>query len=74
VANKKTKGGHPTAKPLELYTWLLERYCPSGGTVLDPTAGSFNSVRAATALGLKAIGIEKDEGFFTTAADTIEHV
>jgi site-specific DNA-methyltransferase (adenine-specific) len=74
IANKKTKGGHPTAKPLELYTWLLERYCPSGGTVLDPTAGSFNSVRAAAALGLKAIGIEKDDAFFTAAADTITHV
>jgi hypothetical protein len=31
-------------------------------------------VRAATALGLKDIGFDKDEGFFTTAADTIEHV
>ena len=59
--------GHPTEKPRELYRWLLERYCPAGGTVLDPTAGSFNSIEVARELGLKGIGIEKDKGFFDTA-------
>jgi DNA modification methylase len=58
------RGGHPTEKPLKLYTWLLERYVPDGGTVLDPTAGSFNSILAARALGYKAIGIEMDTNFF----------
>ena len=67
VANKKTKGGHPTAKPIELYKFLLERYCPPGGTVLDPTFGSGNSGKAAKELGLKYIGIEKDADFFKKA-------
>jgi site-specific DNA-methyltransferase (adenine-specific) len=58
---------HPTEKPLELYKWLLERYCPEKGTVLDPTAGSFNAVYAGAELGLHAIGIEKDIGFFNKA-------
>ena len=66
------KGGvHPTAKPVELYKWLLERYCPPGGTMLDPTAGSFNSVFTARELGLHAIGIEKDAGFFWKAVSKI---
>jgi site-specific DNA-methyltransferase (adenine-specific) len=64
IANKKGKGNHPTAKPIELYKWLLERYCPEEGTMLDPTAGSFNSCVSAVELGRKAIGIEKDKGFF----------
>lgn len=63
-SNKKTKGGHPTQKPEELYEWLIRRYCPEGGTVLDPTAGSFTSCRVAARLGRNAIGIEKDEEFF----------
>ena len=67
VANKKTRGGHPTAKPVDLYKFLLERYCPAGGTVLDPTFGSGNSGQAAKLLGLKYIGIEKDEAFFKKA-------
>ena len=71
VANKKTKGGHPTAKPVELYTWLIERYCPAGGTVLDPTFGSGNSGAAAEALGRHYIGIEKDPEFFEKAAKNL---
>jgi site-specific DNA-methyltransferase (adenine-specific) len=71
VANKKGKGQHPTAKPEELYKWLLERYCPEGGTMLDPTAGSFNSCFTAREMGLKAIGIEKDSGFFWKAVSRL---
>lgn len=63
-SNKKQKGGHPTAKPVELYKFLIERYCPPGGTVLDPTFGSGNSGLACRELGLKYIGIEKDKTFF----------
>lgn len=74
---------HPTEKPVALYKWLLERYCPAGGTVLDPTAGSFNAILAADQLGLEGIGIEKDETFYKKAVkkwtgdvsdNTIEHV
>ena len=62
-----SKDKHPTEKPVELYKWLLSRYCPNGGTILDPTAGSFNSIRAAQELGLDAIGIEKDKTFYDNA-------
>ena len=67
VQTKAVKGQHPTAKPIELYEWLLARYCPEGGTMLDPTAGSFNSCWVAKKMGLKAIGIEKDPDFFWKA-------
>lgn len=66
-SNKKTKDGHPTAKPIELYKFLIERYCPPGGVVLDPTFGSGNSGVACKELGRKYIGIEKDKGFFDKA-------
>jgi len=61
------KGGHPTEKPEDLYRFLIERYCPVGGTVLDPTFGSGNSVFTAYKLGRNAIGIEKDDKFFEKA-------
>jgi site-specific DNA-methyltransferase (adenine-specific) len=64
TANKKQKGGHPTAKPVELYKWLIERYSKKGDCVLDPTFGSGNSGRASAELERKYIGIEKDEKFF----------
>jgi len=61
------KDCHPTEKPEELYEWLLRRYVPDSGVVLDPTAGSFNSCFVADRLGYTAIGIEKDEVFFDKA-------
>jgi site-specific DNA-methyltransferase (adenine-specific) len=64
---KAVKGRHPTQKPVELYKWLLERYCPEGGTILDPTAGSFSSCIAGKELGLNCIGMEKDDKFYEKA-------
>ena len=76
MSKSKTRNDcHPTEKPLELYRWLIERYCPPGGTVLDPTFGSGNSLIAAMDLGRSAVGMEMNKGFFdrfvarTTLAD-----
>jgi len=66
--NRNTNG-HPTEKPMELYKWLIERYSKEGDTILDPTAGSFNSCAAAVELKRKAIGIEKNEKFFKKAEE-----
>ena len=74
MPNAGKKGGHPTEKCVELYKWLLSRYCPDGGTVLDPTAGSFNSIRAAQELGLNGIGIEMDKTFYDNAMVTLAQV
>ena len=66
-SNDRVNKQHPTEKPLELYKFLIERYCPEGGTVLDPTFGSGNSGLAARELKRNYIGIEKDKGFFEAA-------
>jgi len=63
---------HPTEKPIDLYKRLISWYCPLGGTVLDPTAGSCNSVIAAGLLGLNGIGIEKNEFFYEKGVERIE--
>jgi len=63
------KGQHPTQKPDDLYEWLIERYSKEGDTVLDPTAGSFASVFTAHKMRRKAIGIEKDDGFYVKAVE-----
>ena len=62
--NTKKDKGHPTAKPIEVMKWLIERYSNEADTVLDPTAGSFNSGRAAVELGRNYIGIEMDANFY----------
>jgi site-specific DNA-methyltransferase (adenine-specific) len=55
---------HPTAKPVELYDWLIKRYSNEGDTILDPTAGSFNSGRSALGLERNYIGMEMNEEFY----------
>ena len=65
--NIPTKKQHPTEKPIELYKFLIERYCPEGGSVLDPTFGSCNSGLACKELKRNYIGIEKNKEFFEKA-------
>jgi site-specific DNA-methyltransferase (adenine-specific) len=66
-----TKDTHPTEKPTDLYRFLIDRYCPPGGTVLDPTAGSFNSVFTAYEMNRSAIGIEKNDTFYQKAEERL---
>jgi site-specific DNA-methyltransferase (adenine-specific) len=68
------RGGHPTEKSVELYKFLIERYCPVDGTVLDPTFGSGNSARAAKELGRNYIGIEMNKDFYDKAKCIAEEV
>jgi site-specific DNA-methyltransferase (adenine-specific) len=69
IANKKEKNGHPTAKPLELYKWLISRYSNEGDTILDPTFGSANSALTCKELNRNYIGIEMDKNFFDKAKE-----
>lgn len=64
IANKKTKKQHPTAKPVDIYKWLISRYSNEGDIVLDPTFGSCNSGLACRELGRCYIGIEKNKSFY----------
>jgi site-specific DNA-methyltransferase (adenine-specific) len=68
------KSAHPTEKPSELYRFLIERYCPVGGTVLDPTAGSGNSVFTAYDMDRSGIGIEKDDAFYEKIVKRLEQL
>jgi site-specific DNA-methyltransferase (adenine-specific) len=74
INNSPKKGNHPTEKQVELYRWLIERYCPPDGTVLDPTFGSGNSVFTAFEMGRHAIGIEKDDKFYEKAEQKLNTI
>ncbi|GAI53785.1 unnamed protein product, partial [marine sediment metagenome] len=49
---------HPTQKPLAVLTPLIESFCPFGGVVLDPFAGSGSTLVAARLVGRHGIGCE----------------
>ena len=51
---------HATQKPLNVIKWAIG-LAPEHDTILDPFMGSGTTLRAAKDMGLKAIGIERDE-------------
>ena len=63
---------HPTVKPIALMRYLCKLTAtPTGGTVLDPFAGSGSTLVAAIKEGRKCIGIEQDQGYFDIAVKRI---
>jgi site-specific DNA-methyltransferase (adenine-specific) len=63
---------HPTQKPTTALTPLISAFCPSGGIVLDPFAGSGSTLAAAMQLGRRYIGIEIDAQHHRTATTRLE--
>lgn len=58
---------HPCPKPVQVMRWLVGLFCPPGGTVLDPFAGTGATLRAAKDLGRRAIGIELEPAYCDAA-------
>lgn len=58
---------HPTQKPVAVLLPLVEAFCPKGGLVLDPFAGSGSSLVAAQHLGRDWLGMELDTEHAATA-------
>lgn len=54
---------HPTVKPLALMRWLCKLVTPTGGTILDPFAGSGTTIEAALIEGYNVIGIERETDY-----------
>lgn len=66
---------HPTLKPQSFLRALVRASLPTGfGVILDPFAGSGSTLAAAQALGLRAIGIEKEETYVSMCASAIPHL
>lgn len=55
---------HPAEKPIELYESLIGISTIEGGVVLDPTAGTGKSLKAAKRMNRKIIGIEREKEWF----------
>jgi site-specific DNA-methyltransferase (adenine-specific) len=65
---------HPTEKPIELVSQLIESSSVRGDLVLDPFAGCGSTLVAAVLLGRRAIGIEIDERYASEAVRRLEYV
>ncbi len=63
---------HPSLKPQSFLRQIVRASLPLGeGTILDPFMGSGSTIAAAEACGLKSIGLEIREEYFTMAESAI---
>lgn len=66
------KNGHPCAKPIKAWTWLVNKVALPDHVVLDPFMGSGTTGVACHSLGMDFIGIELDPAYFDIACRRIE--
>ena len=71
IMAKSERTSHPTQKPLDLCTKLIQAYCPKGGTVLDPFVGSGTIPLAAKMSGRHYIGMEISKDYLDIARKRI---
>lgn len=70
VSHPTTKVIHMSEKPIGMLTKFMEMFVDEYSSVLDPTAGSANALRAAQKRGAKIVlGLERDEEFFNRAKE-----
>jgi site-specific DNA-methyltransferase (adenine-specific) len=65
---------HPTQKPIEALTPLIEAFTAPGALVLDPFCGSGSTLMAARRLGRDWIGVELDSSHYQTASNRMNSV
>lgn len=65
--------GHPTGKPIGLFSEFVQDYTDLGETILDPFMGSGTTGVAAIQMGRKFIGIEREPKYFEIACERIKN-
>lgn len=71
VSHPNTKRIHMSEKPQPMLRKFMEMFVDESTSILDPTAGSANSLRAAESLGAsRALGLEINPEFFNRAKET----
>lgn len=64
---------HPTAKPYELYKWILDKYAKQGDKILDTHLGSGSIAIACHDYGFDLTACELDKEYFDKAMQRINN-
>lgn len=70
TANKN----HPTEKPVDLFTFLIDKSSKEGDLVIDPFGGSCTTAIAAIQTKRNWICIEKDKKYYDVGLSRIQHL
>jgi DNA modification methylase len=72
VTEASPKVGHPCAKPLLAWTWLVDKVARPGAVVLDPFMGSGTTGVSCAKTGHPFVGIEMELRYFDIACRRVE--
>ncbi|MDV4010004.1 DNA modification methylase [Elizabethkingia anophelis] len=64
---------HPTQKPTDLYSWILNKYAKSGDKILDTHLGSGSIAIACFDYGFELTACELDKDYYDSACKRIKH-
>jgi site-specific DNA-methyltransferase (adenine-specific) len=64
---------HPTAKPFELYKWILNKYAKPGDKILDTHLGSGSIAIACAEYGFDLTACELDTEYYNKAIQRIQN-
>jgi site-specific DNA-methyltransferase (adenine-specific) len=67
------KNIHPCQRPVQLYTWQIERFAKTDFKIIDTHAGSCSSVIAFLDFGCQWIAFEIDKDYYQSASKRIEN-
>lgn len=66
----REKSIHMNEKPVPMLKHFMRMFCDENSSVLDPTCGSGNALKAATACGARTVlGLERDSEFYQRAKE-----
>jgi len=71
--NTMTEKFHPTAKPFELYKWILDKYAKQGNKILDTHLGSGSIAIACHDYGFELTACELDKEYYNKAIQRIKN-
>lgn len=71
--NTMTEKFHPTAKPFELYKWILDKYAKQGDKILDTHLGSGSIAIACHDYGFELTACELDAEYYEKAVERIKN-
>ena len=69
IRDNQTPKIHPTQKPIQLLKQLIELFTDKNDVVIDPTAGSGTTLRAAFECGRNSFGFEIKKDFYKKATE-----
>jgi site-specific DNA-methyltransferase (adenine-specific)/site-specific DNA-methyltransferase (cytosine-N4-specific) len=71
AAKNQNRTDHPAVFPIALCEQIITTFCPPGGFVVDPFAGSASTLIAAQKMGRRSIGFENLKKYFSDQAKRI---